>query len=155
MLTTRQAQLLRILQDAEDRGETLNYEDLIRRIGLNSKGNIQRISEGLVQRGFLRRTNRRPPLQVIRRIESIHAGEPKSRHPLVAAIHAHQKANDGASPSIREMQRMMNHGSPGTIHRALIDLEREGAIFRGADARARPHMIEIAKKDPDRGGREK
>lgn len=52
-----------------------------------------------------------------------------------------KKANDGLSPSVREICQGIGRASPSTVYLALTDLEQHGLISFRADGAARNIIV--------------
>jgi len=146
MLHKRQAQLLRVIHDANDSGARLTYGEMATLLGMQAKGNIARMVGTLVKRGFLSKANPEGRLRQIRRIETITRGEPVSDHPVVLFIHNYQLRHDGASPSIREIGAGVGWTSIKQTQQEIAALETQGSIRRFTKPRAEVCMIEVVKR---------
>lgn len=148
MLNRRQAALLRMVQDAIDRGHDMTHEEMKSGLGLKSRSTVSQIVTSLMGRGFLSwSTQGRRHLAVVRRIETIFEGVPAIEDPIVAFIHRYQMENDGVSPSMREVADGMG-SSLVTTHRRIDALTRRGYLERPAgdgDEQKRQRMMRVVK----------
>lgn len=152
MLNRKQARLLRLLQEAADHGRTMSYQELLVPMEVSSRSNIQRIVVSLIERGFLTWSAAPRRLVVMRRIRSITEGIPVSSDPIVLFIHGYQIANDGVSPSVREIRERFGF-TFDTVQSKMIELERSGEISRTiagtSPAKRSDRFIYVTKKPSD------